>query len=188
MSNIFIKSATALSLTFILSGAAFAAGSDTSKTVQGGTIHFQGSVIDAACSINASDVDKVVIMGQIKASTFKNTADTLADQKTPFTITLTDCDPTVAKQAAVTFNGSSDGDAATQGVLANTAGLGGAAGVGLQIFDKDGSALPLGTLATAADLLEGDNTMNFSVDYISTRTEVGPGEVKADATFTVTYS
>ena len=82
-----------------------------------------------------------------------------------------------------------DGNAAAgeAGVLDNTSGAGNAAGVGIQIYDKDGSALDLGTASQAVTLIDGDNTLNFSADYYQTADTATAGSVDTTATFNVTY-
>ncbi len=85
----------------------------------------------------------------------------------------------------MTFNGTAA--AGYSSVLDNTAGAGGAQGVGIQIYDTDGTALDLGKASKAATLIDGDNTMSFSADYIATNSTLAAGNVDATATFNVTY-
>ncbi len=164
----------------------FCDGSDSgsSSTVQGGTVEFKGSVVDAACAVTADTTNQVVNMGQVKLSAFTG-KDSVANQKTPFSIKLADCDTTIASQASVTFDGNAA--AGEAGVLDNTSGAGNAAGVGIQIYDKDGSALDLGTASQAVTLIDGDNTLNFSADYYQTADTATAGSVDTTATFNVTY-
>jgi type 1 fimbria pilin len=163
---------------------AMAATSGSSSTVQGGTVEFKGSVVDAACAVTADTTNQVVNMGQVRLAAFTG-KDSVANQKTPFTIKLADCDTTIASQASVTFDGNAA--AGEAGVLDNTSGAGNAAGVGIQIYDKDGSALDLGTASQAVTLIDGDNTLNFSADYYQTADTATAGSVDTTATFNVTY-
>ena len=163
---------------------AMAATSGSSSTVQGGTVEFKGSVVDAACAVTADTTNQVVNMGQVKLSAFTG-KDSVANQKTPFSIKLADCDTTIASQASVTFDGNAA--AGEAGVLDNTSGAGNAAGVGIQIYDKDGSALDLGTASQAVTLIDGDNPLNFSADYYQTADTATAGSVDTTATFNVTY-
>ena len=166
-------------------GSAMAATSGSTTSVTGGQIEFQGSVVDAACAVAQNSVDQTVQMGQVRVADFAGTGSE-AGAKTPFTIGLEDCDTTVSQNAAVTFNGNADSGAA--GVLANAAGEGSAQGVGIQIYDNDGTALALGTASQAVTLIDGTNTLNFSADYVSTADTVTAGNVDATATFNITYS
>ncbi|SUY92924.1 Type-1A pilin [Buttiauxella agrestis] len=167
-----------------MSGSAMAAGT---ASVQGGNVHFTGTVIDAACSVAMGDAGSnvEVDMGQVRSAKF-TAVDMVANQKVPFTITLADCDTTVSANAQVTFNGN--GVAGKTSVLANGAGPGSAAGVGIQIYDNTGATLNLGVASAKTALINGNNTLHFSADYISTAAAVVSGSVDATATFTMTYS
>lgn len=174
-------------LTMVMAGgisSAMAATSGSSATVSGGTVEFKGSVVDAACAVAANTTNQVVNMGQVRLAAFTG-KDSVANQKTPFNIKLADCDTTVASQASITFDGNAA--AGVPGVLDNTAGAGSAAGVGIQIYDKEGSALALGSASQAVALIDGDNTLNFSADYYQTATTAAAGSVDTTATFNVTY-
>ena len=140
--------------------------SGSSTTVQGGTVEFKGSVVDAACAVTADTSNQIVNMGQVRLAALTG-------------------DTTVASQASVTFDGNAA--AGEAGVLDNTSGAGSAAGVGIQIYDKDGSALDLGTASQAVTLIDGDNTLNFSADYYQTADTATAGSVDTTATFNVTY-
>ncbi|MDK9358365.1 MULTISPECIES: fimbrial protein [Lelliottia] len=170
-----------------LSGSALAAGT----SVTGGQVHFNGTVVDAACSVDEDSVDFNVDMGQVRTAKFagadgKVAPGTAANQKRPFTIKLSDCDTTVSKNAAITFSGNAP--AAMPTALDNTAGAGSAVGIGIQLYDNVGKALALGTASPAYALINGENSLVFSADYITTGTTVKPGDVQATATFNVTYS
>ena len=190
MKNFTVK-ALALAL-MMVGGSAMAASTDVSEllgptTVTGGSVHFTGSVVNAACAVAEDSINKTVDMGQVRLAAFGEApaAGNVANQKTPFTIKLTDCDTNVSTQASVTFNGTAA--AGYSSVLDNTAGAGGAQGVGIQIYDTDGTALDLGKASKAATLIDGDNTMSFSADYIATNSTLAAGNVDATATFNVTY-
>lgn len=79
--------------------------SGSSTTVQGGTVEFKGSVVDAACAVTADTSNQIVNMGQVRLAALTG-KDSVANQKTPFSIKLADCDTTVASQASVTFDGN----------------------------------------------------------------------------------
>jgi len=172
----------------ILSGSAMAA--PTSTSVTGGTVHFKGTVIDAACAVDDNSIEQTVTMGQVRTARFgaagSITVGTAANQKVPFSISLKDCDITVASNASVTFNGTAAAGLAT--ALDNAGGPGSASGVGIQIYDAKGIAIGLGTASTPLALINGENTLAFTADYITTKTTVTPGDVEATATFNVTYS
>lgn len=160
----------------------------TGTTVSGGSVHFTGSVVDAACAVSQDSVNKEVPLDQVRLAAFGTTpgAGVAAGQKKAFSISLADCDSTVSSQAALTFNGTEP--QGLPGALDNTAGAGGAQGIGIQIYDADGSALPLGQESKATTLIDGTNNLNFTADYITTSdTAPTAGTVDATATFNVTY-
>ena len=170
----------------ILSGSAMAA----TTSVTGGTVHFKGTVIDAACAVDDNSIEQTVTMGQVRTARFGTagsvTIGTAANQKVPFSISLKDCDSTVASNASLTFNGTASADYPS--ALENAGGPGSASGVGIQIYDAEGAALGLGTASATVALINGENTLSFTADYISTKTTVTSGDVEATATFNVTYS
>lgn len=156
----------------------------TGTTVQGGTVEFKGAVVDAACAVTADSSNQIITLDQVRLVRLAGKGST-ANQKTPFSIKLADCDSDVSSQASVTFEGNASADEA--GVLDNTAGAGAAQGVGIQIYDKDGSALALGTASQAVTLIDGSNTLNFAADYFQTADTATAGSVDATTTFNVTY-
>ncbi|MEX5431832.1 fimbrial protein [Klebsiella michiganensis] len=163
---------------------AMAATSGSSTTVTGGTVEFKGTVVDAACSVTQKTADQTVYLDQVRTEAFAGKG-TVANQKQSFEIDLANCDTQVASQAQITFEGNAA--AGETSVLDNTAGAGNAVGVGIQIFDRDGSALDLGKASQALTLIDGTNAMKFSADYYQTADTLTPGSVDTTATFNVTY-
>lgn len=86
-----------------LAAALFAATGSYAAVVDGGTIHFEGKLVNAACSVNTDSADQVVTLGQYRTDIFNAVGNTSA--LIPFTIQLNDCDPVVAANAAVAFSG-----------------------------------------------------------------------------------
>lgn len=68
---------------------------------------FQGTVIDAACAVDDNSIEQTVTMGQVRTARFGTagsvTIGTAANQKVPFSISLKDCDSTVASNASLTL-------------------------------------------------------------------------------------
>ncbi|MEY7207855.1 type 1 fimbrial major subunit FimA, partial [Escherichia coli] len=89
-----------------LAAALFAATGSYAAVVDGGTIHFEGELVNAACSVNTDSADQVVTLGQYRTDIFNAVGNTSA--LIPFTIQLNDCDPVVAANAAVAFSGQAD--------------------------------------------------------------------------------
>jgi type 1 fimbria pilin len=109
----------------------------------------------------------------------------VANQKEDFSIKLEDCDTSVSQNAAVIFNGQED--ASLDNTLANTAGAGAATNVALQLYGPDGEALNIGETSSTVTLINGENVIPLSVDYIATG-EATSGNVAATATFSMVYS
>lgn len=181
------KQILAMAITTLMAGGAVSAASaapSTTNTVSGGTVNFVGQVVDAACSVSSDSVDQTVTLSQVRAAKLTSAGQT-ANQKEDFKITLEDCDTTVSQNAAVTFNGQSD--TLMAGVLANTAGAGAASNVALQLYGPDGQVLNIGDTSSAVTLIDGENIIPLSVDYIATGAAIA-GNVASTATFNMVYS
>ncbi|VEC17987.1 fimbrial-like protein [Citrobacter portucalensis] len=168
----------------LVAGAAVAA---DPVSVSGGTVHFEGELVNAACAVSTQSSDQVVTLGQYRTASFTAVGDTTA--QIPFSIVLNDCDPKVAATAAVAFSGQSD--ITNNNLLAVTSADNGttASGVGIEILDNTSTALkPDGaTFSTAQALVEGTNTLRFAARYKATATSATPGQANADATFIMKY-
>jgi type 1 fimbria pilin len=170
----------------IMASATFAQAASTT-TVNGGSIKFMGSVVDAPCAVALESEDQVVHIDQITLKSL-GAKDAVSGQGKPFYVTLTNCDVSTYTNAAITFSGQSDTDSA--GALANTAGSGAATGVALRLFGPDGKQMDVnsGTASGTVPLSKGDNTIPMSVDYLTTGDTPTAGAVEAVATFQITYS
>ncbi|KNC91723.1 type 1 fimbrial major subunit FimA [Trabulsiella odontotermitis] len=168
-------------------GLAASTANAAATSVNGGTVHFKGELVNAACAVSTASSNQTVELGQYRTATFTKTGDTSA--KIPFSIVLNDCDPTVAATAAVAFSGSIDGDDSTLLAVSSGDNSTTAAGVGIQILDNASSVLtPNGAMFSAAqNLVQGTNTLHFSARYKSTADTTAPGQANADATFVMKY-
>lgn len=175
---IVVLSALALSST-----AAQAAG--TTTTVNGGTVHFKGEVVNAACAVDAGSIDQTVQLGQIRSAKLS----TAGSVGTPvgFNIQLDDCDTTVATKASVAFTGVTDAVDNTVLALQDSA-AGSATNVGIQILDRASVPLILdgATFSTKTTLSDGTNIIPFQARYYATGVATA-GTANADATFKVQY-
>lgn len=158
--------------------------------VTGGTVHFTGQIVNAACAVSADSVDQTVKMGQFRTANF--TAVGTRSNAVPFTIKLEDCDSSVSTTAATSFYGNLDAVDPTVLTISNIAGGAAdvASGVGIEISDHTGKVLkPDGSVfSTAQNLVDGSNVLNFTARYKSTKANVTPGEADADATFKMQYN
>ncbi|MDT3411199.1 type 1 fimbrial major subunit FimA [Kosakonia cowanii] len=167
----------------LLSGVAQARGP---VVIPGGNIHFEGELVQLACAISVQSNTQTVAMGQYHTTLFSNVGDTTP--LVPFTLTVNDCDRSVATQASVAFAGKADDVDPT--LLALTAGdSGGAKGVAIEILDGNSQKLkPDGaTYSVAQNLATGSNTLRFAARYKATSAQVTPGSANADTIFIMKY-
>ncbi|QGH63263.1 fimbrial protein [Serratia proteamaculans] len=176
--------ATSLAVTaFLSASSAFAAD---------GIVNFTGSITDTACKVDMGASSTLAVpMGKISTTSFSGAGSTAAASK--FSLQLKSCP--AATTATVKFDGiAANGD---DKVLALTAGTGIATGVGVQITDKDGNAVPLQGNSGSYDLKAGDandplkdvtNNLDFTARYIATAATVTAGTANATANFTINYN
>ncbi len=174
----------------VIAGLMLVAGSAVAAdpvSVSGGTVHFEGELVNAACAVSSQSADQVVTLGQYRTASFAAVGDTTA--QIPFTIVLNDCDPKVAATAAVAFSGQTDATDTTLLAVTSANNSATATGVGIEILDSASATLkPNGaTFSAAQALVEGTNTLRFSARYKATAVSATPGQANADATFIMKY-
>ncbi|EEZ0541932.1 type-1 fimbrial protein subunit A [Escherichia coli] len=165
-----------------------ATNASAATTVNGGTVHFKGEVVNAACAVNMNSADQTVQLGQVRAAKLATAGATSG--AVGFNIQLDDCDfgnNVNSQSVKVIFAGASlsnhDDILATQSSAA-----GAASGVGIQILDSKGGVVTLNS-DTAAEytLTTGTNKIPFQARYIAPDGQVTAGTANADATFKVQY-
>lgn len=179
-SNKYIK--TLIAVSFLTAGLSHAA----TTTVNGGTVHFKGEVVNAACAVDAGSVDQTVQLGQVKTATLSEAGKT--SSSVGFNIQLNDCDTTVATKAAIAFSGVTVNAENPTALALEGSAAGSASNVGVQVLDSVGNALPFdgATYSTAATLNDGTSNLPFQARYIATG-DVTPGIANANANFKVQY-
>ncbi len=110
-------------------------------TVNGGTVHFKGEVVNAACAVDAGSIDQTVQLGQVRSAKLATAGST--SSAVGFNIQLDDCDTSVATKASVAFSGTSVDTTNTSVLALQNSAAGSATNVGVQILDKTGT--PAGT-------------------------------------------
>ncbi|WP_025901618.1 type 1 fimbrial major subunit FimA [Tatumella sp. UCD-D_suzukii] len=173
---------------FGLLASAAQAADTTSTTVNGGTVHFTGQFINAACAVSTDSADQTVNLGQYRTASITASGQTTTN--VPFNIKLVDCATSVATTASVAFSGTTDTtDSTLLAVNSGSTNTTGATGVGIQILDSTSAPLtPNGsTFSTAQTLIDGNNTLPFVARYKSTSATVTAGQADADATFVIKY-
>lgn len=177
-----------LALASIAAFGLVSAAAQAAQTVNGGTVHFTGDFVNAACAVSTDSADQTVKLGEYKTSAI--TASGQYTTKVPFEIKLVNCTTDTYKNASVSFNGTIDSDDTTL-LAVNSGGSNstGATGVGIEILDNSSKVLtPNGaTYSTAQALNDGDNTLPFTARYKSTASTVTAGLADADATFVIKY-
>ncbi|MBW9461423.1 MULTISPECIES: type 1 fimbrial major subunit FimA [unclassified Kluyvera] len=176
----------ALVIISALSMASTAALAADTTTVNGGTVHFKGEVVNAACAVDAGSIDQTVQMGQVRSAKLATAGST--SSAVGFNIQLNDCDTTVSTKASVAFSGTAIDTTNTTVLALQGSASGGASNVGIQILDNKGKPLALdgATFSSATTLNDGTNVIPFQARYYATGAATA-GAANADATFKVQY-
>lgn len=155
-------------------------------TVNGGTVHFKGEIVNAACAVDAGSIDQTVQLGQVRSAKLATAGNT--SSPVGFQIQLDDCDTTVSTKASVAFSGTAVSSANANVLALQGSAAGGATNVGIQILDQTGSPLALdgATFSSATTLIDGTNIIPFQARYYATGAATA-GIANADATFKVQY-
>ncbi|MEM8370706.1 type 1 fimbrial major subunit FimA [Morganella morganii] len=154
--------------------------------VNGGTVHFTGELVNAACAVSTESSNQTVELGQYRTAKLAASGD--MSTPVPFKIKLVDCDPAVATTAAVAFSGQSmTGDATLLAVNSGT-NAPAAQNVGIQISDTASKVLsPSGAdFSATKTLIQGTNVLDFTARYVA-KGATTPGQANADETFVVKY-
>lgn len=181
-----IKTLAIVVLSALSLSSAAALADTTTVTVNGGTVHFKGEVVNAACAVDAGSVDQTVQLGQVRTASLKQ--DGATSSAVGFNIQLNDCDTDVASKAAVAFLGTTIDTSHTNVLALQSSAAGSATNVGVQILDKTGAALALDGASFSAQttLNNRTNTIPFQARYYAIGAAT-PGAANADATFKVQY-
>lgn len=139
--------------------------------------------VPPACSIIVDPT--VVTLPTVYTSAFTGTAPPPTGQ-TPFNVQLNCPSSAAGASLAITLATSSPVAGAT-GVIANTAGGGYAQNVGVQVLDANGNPIPFGTAISAGTVTAGNFNVQLNARYYQTGALVTAGQVKATATYTITY-
>ena len=77
LSNI---ASTVIATFALVAGAANAADPVTPVSVNGGTVHFKGELVNAACSVNTDSSEQTVNLGQYRTAKFTKVGDTTSKE------------------------------------------------------------------------------------------------------------
>jgi type 1 fimbria pilin len=106
--------------------------------------------------------------------------------QTPFNVQLNCPSAAAGANLAITLATSNPVAGAT-GVIANTSGSGYAQNVGVQVLDRNGNPVSFGTAIPAGTVTAGSFNVQLGARYYQTGASVTAGQVKATATYTITY-
>lgn len=162
-----------------------ATSASAATTVNGGTVHFKGEIVDAACAVSLNSFDQIVSLGQVRTAKLANDADKSAP--VGFDIELSDCSTAALSNAAIIFSGSQR--SGHNNILAVQGGAGTATNVGVQVTDYTGKPVVFDgtTASTDYKLTDGTNKIPFQARYIAVDGQATAGTANADATFKVQY-
>ena len=147
-----------------------------------GSIIFTGNIIAQTCQVNGNAPgDMPVNLGEYTSKEFNSAGSTVGNET--ITMALTAC-PTNVNAVSILFGGTAD--TTNPELLANSSS--GATGVGIGIYEEDGStAIPINTASANIPLTAGAGTGTFIAKYVSTADTVGEGAVRATAQYTIQY-
>ncbi len=173
----------ALSLNSVIANAA---DKQTATIVHGGTVHFVGELVNAACAVTTESSNLTVALGQHHIARLNQAGDKTTPVK--FQIKLEDCDNTLATSAAIAFYGQTS-NIDPNLLVVNALGSGTTAkNVGIEISDHSAQVIkPDGNnFSTAKKLLQASNILDFTARYVATG-DTTVGQAHALATFVVKY-
>lgn len=148
-----------------------------------GTIEFQGTIRDTACTVDAGSATQVVQIGNVSKSAFTGAGSTAGGES--FKITLTACDPTITRVAARFDGPSADGDSRLLKISDPAV-----TGVGIGIFESDNTTLiPIASKSASVPVTTATGAeLEFVAKFMSTATAVTGGIGNATATFSMDYN
>jgi major type 1 subunit fimbrin (pilin) len=164
--------------------AGLVAAAGTASAADSGTITFQGSITESACSISGADTNMIVPMGSVAKHEFQSVGDhntTGAD----FSISLINCDTTVANQAGIAFNPGAG--YVVDNRMLSLENLAGAQGVAIALYDAANTPITVGGGPVTYNLMDGTNQFHFKAFYEATSVPVVAGPANGKAVFEVTY-
>lgn len=145
-------------------------------------VNFEYSV--STCQVTSGKDSLNVAMGDIDKSVFKS----VGSMSAPVSFNLyLSCDSAMEGGVQVTFTGTKNSDDDTILALNGSGGDSTATGIGLAIFDKDSTALPLDSLSSVYPAVDGDSQLPFFARYKAVQWPVSAGQANATATFTLSY-
>lgn len=172
----------------VLGSALMAAGlvmsAGSASAADSGTITFQGSITESACSISGANTSMTVPMGSITKNEFSAVGDRNS-VGSDFSISLLECDISVASKANIAFKAGA-GTVVSSRML-SLENLAGASGVAIALVDSANNNIAVGGTGVTYNLQPGTNQFNFKAYYEAILDTVTAGPANGKAIFEVTY-
>ncbi|MBF4180417.1 fimbrial protein [Lelliottia nimipressuralis] len=148
-----------------------------------GTINFTGALTADTCTVDTASQNYTVNMGQVAKTVF--TATGTAGPQTAFQLTLSACPASVT---GVQFTPTSGAVNTTNTDLLALASGSTATGVGIALYDGNGTQIPYRSASTQVyPVTDGAATINLSAALVSTADNVTSGDFTATTPFYITY-
>lgn len=149
-----------------------------------GQVSVTGRILDNTCVVSVSSQSLTVKMETEGHKAFFRPGDT--GTTNPFSIVLERCGP-AAKGVTLNFQGTAD--PGNQVLLAVNGGAGSAVGLGIGIYERDGTPVPLNKNTRSYALTGGAPRveLKFHARYVAVSVPVKPGLASGTVTFTHTY-
>ncbi|EAP9198284.1 type 1 fimbrial protein [Salmonella enterica] len=182
----------------VLTGVLMIAPAFSGEPVNGGSVNFTGTVVNAPCILAGDSVDMTVPLGQTTVNYLKQYTNA---KLVNINIHLTNCALSGAgaegadiTKAHVRFD-SSAVETDDSMILANTVSSG-AQGVGVEVLTSDGQVIHFGGNGTpdmALQVTSSEQTLTFQSRMVNIvaidggETDITPGQVAANATYVISY-
>ena len=144
-------------------------------------INVKGTITNSSCDVDSRSENFDVELGNVSLKNFTGTGSVSPPKK--FQIILTNCS---ASASAVKIGFFGNEDSGNSDLLALTPG--GAAGLGIGIYDDDKNLIPINEYSKKYALnLSVDNVLTFHSRYVSSSDNVTAGIANSIATFKLEY-
>lgn len=149
-----------------------------------GTINVAGTIIDTGCQVDAAGIAAPVALGDLVPADFPTIGSISA--KKDINIVLTGC-PASQTGVALTALGAAD---ATNNQLLALNGDSAATGLGIALYNMDGSLIPMNSSSALAAINSetGSATIALQAAAMSTAEAITGGTFTATTNFSLTYN
>ncbi|WP_426785921.1 fimbrial protein (plasmid) [Rahnella variigena] len=149
-----------------------------------GTINVGGTIIETGCQVDAASIAAPVDLGELVPGNFP-TIGSISDKK-DINVVLTGCPVT---QAGVVLTALGAADATNNQLLALN-GDSTATGLGIALYNMDGSLIPMNSSSAVAAINAetGSATISMQAAAMSTADTVTGGAFSATTNFSLTYN